>query len=144
MKLVIAIVRPEKLKAVSAALSKRDICVMSVSQVVGYGREPGVTEFYRGTRVETRRGKLRLEIAVNDCGADDVVEAIVQAAYTGVSGQIGDGKVFVVELEQCVRIRDRACGTAATGTPLPKETPIPRVSAAASSVRHKQPALRCN
>jgi nitrogen regulatory protein P-II 2 len=141
MKLVIAIVRSEKLDAVRAALRKKDVCVMSVSQVLGYGAEPGLTEHYRSMTVEARRPKLRVEIAVNDGVADDVVAAITQSAGTG---QVGDGKVFVMELEQCVRIRDRASGPWATGTPAPSGPQRQRILDQPAVVRPRSSALVCN
>src|SRR5262245_60052723 len=141
MKLVIAIVRSEKLDAVRAALFKIDVCVLSVTQVLGFGHEAGLTEHYRGMKVETRQPKLRLELAVSDGLVDDVVDAITRAACSGATGQVGDGKVFLMDLEHCVRIRDRATGPAATGTPLPKERPSFRRTA---PVIQKQPALLPN
>jgi nitrogen regulatory protein P-II 2 len=141
MKLVIAIVRSEKLDAVRTALHQQDVCVMSVSQVLGYGQESGLTEYYRGMKVESRRPKLRVEIAVNDGVADDVVASIAQSAATG---QVGDGKVFVMELEQCVRIRDRASGPWATGTPAPSGPQRQRILDQPAVARSRSSALVCN
>src|SRR5213592_3567893 len=112
MKLVIAIIRPEKLEAVQAALNDADVYLMTVSDVRGCGRQRGYTEVYRGTEFQVRLlPKLKLEIAVNDAFA----EAIVHAARTGVTGQVGDGKIFVLPLEDCVRIRTGERGGQAIG-----------------------------
>lgn len=104
MKLVIAIVRPEKLPDVQAALSTREATILSVSQVLGCGAEPGYREVYRGSVVHSRPTKLRLEVAVKDGGADDTVDAIVRAGASGTTGRLGDGEVFVVQMDECVRI----------------------------------------
>src|SRR5260370_27579641 len=105
MKLVIAIIRPEKLEAVQSALAERDVYLMTVSDVRGCGIQGGYTEVYRGTEVKVRLlPKLKLEIAVNDAFVEATVEAIVHAARSGDTGHIGDGKIFVLPLEDCVRI----------------------------------------
>ena len=106
MKLVVAIIRPEKLDDVQSALAERDVYLMTVTDVRGCGRQKGYTEVYRGTEVQIRLvPKLKLEIAVNEAFVEATVEAIVHAARTEPSGQIGDGKIFVLPLEDCVRIR---------------------------------------
>src|SRR5918996_203664 len=106
MKLVVAIIRPERLEAVQAALNERDIYLMTVSDVRGCGRQRGYTEVYRSTEIQVRLlPKLKLEIAVNDAFAEATVEAIVHAARSGDTGRIGDGKIFVLPLEDAVRIR---------------------------------------
>src|SRR5437764_1154488 len=116
MKLVVAIIRPERLEAVQAALNERDVYLMTVSDVRGCGRQRGYTEVYRGTEIEVRLlPKLKLEIAVNDAFVDVTVEAIVHAARTPDTGQIGDGKIFVLSLEDCVRIRTGERGSVAIG-----------------------------
>src|ERR671939_253638 len=108
MKLVVAIIRPEKLEAVQAALNQRDVYLMTVSDVRGCGRQRGYTEVYRGQEIQVRLlPKLKLEIAVN--------EAIVHAARTPETGQIGDGKIFVLPLDDCVRIRTGERGSEAIG-----------------------------
>src|SRR5262245_24262943 len=103
MKLIIAVIRPEQLAAVEAALSTQEVCLMSVSQVLGDGREPGYTEIYRGREVRTRRPKIRLEIAADNLFVDDAVDAIVQAASSGDAWQAGDGQVFVLPIDECLR-----------------------------------------
>lgn len=116
MKLITAIIRPEKLEAVQAALSERDVYLMTVTDVRGCGRQRGFTEVYRGTEFQVRLlSKLKLEIAVNDPFVEAAIEAIVHAARTGETGQLGDGKIFVVDLEDCVRIRTGERGGQAIG-----------------------------
>jgi nitrogen regulatory protein P-II 2 len=116
MKLVVAIIRPDKLEAVQTALNERDIYLMTVTDVRGCGRQRGYTEVYRGTEFQVRLlPKLKLEIAVNDAFVDAAIEAIVHAARTPETGQIGDGKIFVLPLDDCIRIRTGERGTDAIG-----------------------------
>jgi nitrogen regulatory protein P-II 1 len=116
MKLITAIIRPEKLEDVQRALNERDVYLMTVSDVRGCGRQRGYTEVYRGSEFQVRLlPKLKLEIAVNDAFVDAAVEAIVHSARTGETGQIGDGKIFVLPLEDCVRIRTGEQGSQAIG-----------------------------
>src|ERR1700722_11872722 len=106
MKMIVAIIRPERLEAVQAALNAQDVYLMTVSDVRGCGRQRGYTEVYRGTEVVIRLlPKLKLEIAVNDAFVEATIEAIVHAARTPETGQIGDGKIFVLPMDDCVRIR---------------------------------------
>ena len=103
MKIVMAIIKPFKLDAVRDALTALGVQGVTVSEVKGYGRQKGHTEIYRGAEYAVAfLPKLKLEIAVDSAVADAVVDAIRQAAGTG---QIGDGKIFVVPLERSVRIR---------------------------------------
>jgi nitrogen regulatory protein P-II 2 len=116
MKMIVAIIRPEKLEAVQEALAKRDVYLMTVSDVRGCGRQRGYTEVYRGTEYQVRLlPKLKLEIALNDAFIEAAVEAIVHAARMGETGTIGDGKIFVLPLEDCVRIRTGERGGQAIG-----------------------------
>ena len=116
MKLIVAIIRPERLDEVQRALAERDVYLMTVSDVRGCGRQRGYTEVYRGVEVQTRLvPKLKLEIAVNEPFVEATVEAIVHAARTGEVGTIGDGKIFVLSLEECVRIRTGESGPDAIG-----------------------------
>src|ERR671931_331284 len=102
--MVVAIIRPERLEAVQAALAQRDVYLMTVSEVRGCGRQRGATEVYRGTEYPVRLlPKLKVEIAVNEAFVEATVEAIVHAARTPETGQIGDGKIFVLPLDDCVR-----------------------------------------
>jgi nitrogen regulatory protein P-II 2 len=103
MKIVIAIIKPFKLDEVRDALTEIGVHGMTVTEVKGYGRQKGHTEIYRGTEYAVSfLPKLKLEVAVAAGQADKVIEAITAAAKTG---QIGDGKIFVLDLEQAVRIR---------------------------------------
>jgi nitrogen regulatory protein P-II 2 len=103
MKLVVAIIKPFKLEDVRDALTHQGISGMTVTEVKGYGRQKGHTEIYRGAEYTvTFLPKLRVEVAVNDAQADEIVEAIERAAKTG---QIGDGKIWVTSLERALRIR---------------------------------------
>jgi nitrogen regulatory protein P-II 2 len=116
MKLIVAVIRPEKLEAVQRALNERDVYLMTVSDVRGCGRQRGFTEQYRGTEFRVNLlPKLKLEIAVNDAFVEAAIEAIVHAARVGETGQIGDGKIFVLPLEDCVRIRTGERGGQAIG-----------------------------
>src|SRR5579862_5891859 len=116
MKMIVAIVRPERLEAVQAALNDRDVYLMTVSDVRGCGRQRGFTEVYRGTEFQVRLlPKLKLEIAVNDAFVEATIEAVVHAARVGETGTIGDGKIFVLPLDDCVRIRTGERGTDAIG-----------------------------
>jgi nitrogen regulatory protein PII len=103
MRLVHAIIKPFKLDEVKEALHAIGIQGMTVTEVKGFGRQKGHTELYRGAEyVVDFLPKIKLEIAVSDEMADKVVEAIVSAANTG---RIGDGKIFVLPMEEAVRIR---------------------------------------
>jgi nitrogen regulatory protein P-II 1 len=116
MKMVVAIIRPERLEAVQAALNQHDVYLMTVSDVRGCGRQRGYTEVYRGTEIRVRLlPKVKLEIAVNEAFVEATVESIVHAARTPETGQIGDGKIFILPLEDCVRIRTGERGTDAIG-----------------------------
>jgi nitrogen regulatory protein P-II 1 len=113
MKMVVAIIRPEKVEDVQNALSKKEIYLMTASDVRGCGRQRGYSENYRGGEGYVRLlSKVKLEIAVNDEYADAAVEAIKTAAKTG---KIGDGKIFVLPLDHCVRIRTGEEGDVAIG-----------------------------
>ncbi len=116
MKLIVAIIRPEQLESVQQALNDRDVYLMTVTDVRGCGRQRGYTEVYRGTEVQIRLlPKVKLEIAVNEAFVEATVEAIVHAARTGDTGNIGDGKIFVLSLDDCVRIRTGERGPEAIG-----------------------------
>jgi nitrogen regulatory protein P-II 1 len=114
--MIVAVIRPEKLEAVQRALAERDVYLMTVSDVRGCGRQRGFTEIYRDAQIEIRLlPKVKLEIAVNEAFVEATVEAIVHAARSGDTGQIGDGKIFVLPLEDCVRIRTGERGGQAIG-----------------------------
>ena len=113
MKLIIAIIQPHKLDDVMRELDDKEIYLKTVSNVLGVGRQKGVTEVYRGVKeVGTLLKKIRIEIAVNDQYVQPAVDAIVKAARTG---NIGDGKIFVLPLEECIRIRSGETGKVAIG-----------------------------
>src|SRR4051812_39745298 len=113
MKLIVAIIRPEKLEAVQEALNSHQVYLMTVSDVRGCGRQRGFTETYRGSEVVIRLlSKVKIEIAVNDDFVEPAVEAISSVAKTG---KIGDGKIFVLPLEECYRIRTGETGRHAIG-----------------------------
>jgi len=113
MKYIIAIIRPEKVAEVQAALSEKEVFLMTVSDVRGCGRQRGFTEQFHGTKGLIRLlSKVKLEIAVNDDYAQPAVDAIMNAAH---SGNIGDGKIFVLPLEECFRIRTGEEGGKAIG-----------------------------
>ncbi|BDZ72884.1 MULTISPECIES: P-II family nitrogen regulator [Methylophaga] len=103
MKKIEAIIKPFKLDDVRQALSDIGVTGMTVTEVKGFGRQKGHTEFYRGAEyVVDFLPKVKLEIAVADDKVDGVIEAVIKAANTG---RIGDGKIFVTPLEQAIRIR---------------------------------------
>ncbi|MBC6413601.1 MAG: P-II family nitrogen regulator [Chromatiales bacterium] len=108
MKYIITIIQPFKLDEVRDALSSIDVKGMTVSEVKGFGRQKGHTEFYRGAEyVIDFLPKLKLEIATTDAQAEKVVNTIRETAHTG---KIGDGKIFVFNLEQSIRIRTGETG----------------------------------
>ena len=103
MKLIVAVIKPFKLDDVKEALRAKGVQGMTLTEAQGFGRQRGHTEVYRGAEYEVDFvPKLRVEVVVDDSQADDVVDAIVGAAATG---KIGDGKVWVVAVEQVVRVR---------------------------------------
>ncbi|MDX1352043.1 MAG: P-II family nitrogen regulator [Thiomicrorhabdus sp.] len=111
MKLVVAIIKPFKLDDVREALHDIDVQGMTVTESKGFGRQKGHTEIYRGAEYAIEfLPKIRLEIAVSDEKLDSVIEAITESAKTG---KIGDGKIFVMPLEQTVRIRTEETGDVA-------------------------------
>ncbi|NQU17953.1 MAG: transcriptional regulator [Candidatus Saganbacteria bacterium] len=113
MKLIIAYIQPEKLRDVKKELFKKEVYRVSVSNAIGAGQQAGYTETYRGVVHEINLlKKVRLEVAVNDDFVDVTVAAIVKGAK---SGKIGDGKIFIVPLEECIRIRTGEKGKKAIG-----------------------------
>ncbi|NIA12746.1 MAG: transcriptional regulator [Nitrospiraceae bacterium] len=113
MKLIIAYIQPEKMDAVKQALFDRKILKMSVTNALGCGQQGGYEESYRGVNLEVNLlKKVRFEIAVNDEYVEPTIDAIVSAAKTGA---IGDGKIFVLDLAECIRIRTGETGAVAIG-----------------------------
>ncbi len=112
MKLIIAIIQPNKLEAVKEALTQVEVYRLTVMDVQGFGRQKGYTEVYRGNEFTVNLlRKLELQIAVNEEFVEPTIEAIVQAAKSGPEGKIGDGKIMVLPIEECVRIRTGERGT---------------------------------
>ena len=113
MKLIIAYIQPEKLNDVKKKLFDNGIFKLSVTNALGCGQQKGYEESYRGSVVDINLlKKVRIEIAVNDDFAQLTIDAISSASH---SGKIGDGKIFVTSLEQCVRIRTGEEGEPAVG-----------------------------
>jgi nitrogen regulatory protein P-II 1 len=113
MKLITAYIQPHKLNDVKQALYAKEIRKMSVTNALGCGQQGGIHESYRGVDIEVNLlKKVRLEIAVNESFVQPTIDAIMEGARTG---EIGDGKIFVVSLEQCHRIRTGETGEEAIG-----------------------------
>ncbi|MDZ7615988.1 MAG: P-II family nitrogen regulator [Patescibacteria group bacterium] len=106
MKLIIAIIQPNRLEAVKAALAEVEVFRLTVMDVQGFGRQRGQTEVYRGHEFTVNLlRKVQLTIAVNEEFLEPTIDAIIQGGRTGEKGEIGDGKIFVLPLEDCIRIR---------------------------------------
>jgi nitrogen regulatory protein P-II 1 len=113
MKLIIAIIKPDRLEAVKEELYKAEVNLITVNEVLGHGRQMGVAEVYRGIReMGNLLRKIRLEIAVNENFVEPTINAIIKGAQTG---NIGDGKIFVLDLVECIRIRTEERGGEAIG-----------------------------
>jgi len=113
VRLIIAYIQPHKLRDVKKSLYKNKVFKMSVTNALGCGEQKGYHESYRGVDFEVNLlKKVRLEIAVNEDFVETTVNAIIEGAKTG---QIGDGKIFVLELAMCVRIRTGEVGSKAIG-----------------------------
>lgn len=113
MKLIIAYVQPERLTAVKQTLYEKEIFKISVTNALGCGQQKGFHEMYRGVDIEVNLlKKVRIEIAVNDEYVTPTVDAIIKGARTG---NIGDGKIFILDLPECIRIRTGEKGKEAIG-----------------------------
>jgi nitrogen regulatory protein P-II 2 len=113
MKYIIAIVQPHRLDEVKNALEEVEVNLMTVSTVLGQGRQKGITEIYRGAKeAGGLLKKVKLEIACNDEYVEPTIEAIIKGARTG---EVGDGKIFVMDLQNVVRIRTGERGGRAIG-----------------------------
>ncbi len=113
MKMIVAIIQPSRLDDVKEELYKVDVNLITVSEVLGHGRQKGVTEVYRGAKeMGNLLRKVRIDIAVNDNFVETAVKAIVKGAKTG---ETGDGKIFILALDQCIRIRTEERGGIAIG-----------------------------
>jgi nitrogen regulatory protein P-II 1 len=106
MKLIIAIIQPNRLEAVKAALAEVEVFRLTVMDVQGFGRQRGHTEAFRGHEFSVNLlRKVQLMIGVNDEFLEPTIDAIMQGSRSGAEGEIGDGKIFVLPLEDCIRIR---------------------------------------
>jgi nitrogen regulatory protein P-II 1 len=106
MKLIVAIIQPARLEAVKEALSQVEVYRMTAVDVLGFGRQRGQSETFRGHEVNVHLlRKVQLQIAVNEDFVEPTVNAIMAAGRTGPDGRIGDGKIFILPLEDCLRIR---------------------------------------
>jgi nitrogen regulatory protein P-II 1 len=113
MKLIVALIQPHKLPDVKKALYDKEVYKMTVTNALGCGQQKGYTETYRGVIHEVNLlKKIRLEIAVNENFVEPTIKAIIKGAQTG---QIGDGKIFVLDLPECIRIRTGERGNEAIG-----------------------------
>jgi len=113
MKLIIAIIQPSKFVDVKNELYKVEVNLMTVSEVLGHGRQKGFSEVYRGVKeMGNLLKKIRLEIAVNENFVEPTIKAIVKGAKTG---ETGDGKIFILDLQECIRIRTEERGGNAIG-----------------------------
>ena len=113
MKLIVALIQPHKLPDVKKALYDREVYKMTVSNVLGCGQQKGYSETYRGIVHEVNLiKKVRLEIAVNEDFVEPTIKAIISGAKTG---NIGDGKIFILDLPECIRIRTGERGNNAIG-----------------------------
>jgi len=113
MKYIVAVIQPDRLDEVMERLEQKEIHLVTVTNVMGRGRQKGVAEVYRSHKeAGSLLRKVKLEIAVNDSFVEAAMEAIVGGAQTG---KVGDGKIFVLPLEQCCRIRTRESGGEAIG-----------------------------
>ena len=113
MKYIIAVIQPDRLDEVLKRLEEKEIHLVTVSNVVGRGRQKGVAEVYRGHKEQgSLLRKVKLEVAVNDAFVEPTIKAIIDGARTG---QIGDGKIFVIDLPECIRIRTGEKGNLAIG-----------------------------
>ena len=114
MKMIIALIKPQRLDNVIANLKDKDIRRLTVFEVKGFGQQMGHKEVYRGQEFEVKLNpKVQLEIAVNNEFVEPTIEAITTGAKTDGGGAIGDGKVFVLDLEEAVKIRTGERGEAA-------------------------------
>jgi nitrogen regulatory protein P-II 1 len=114
MKLIVAIIQPAKLEAVKATLNEVEVVRLTVSDAQGFGRQKGHTEIYRGQEYTVNLlPKVKLEIAVNEDFVEPTIKAIIKASRSGEEGKVGDGKIFILPLQECVRIRTGERGSEA-------------------------------
>jgi nitrogen regulatory protein P-II 2 len=114
MKLIIAIIQPSRLEAVKAALTEVEVFRLTVMDVQGFGRQKGHTEVFRGHEFSVNLlRKVQLQIAVNEDFVEPTIQAIIKGGRSGPGGEIGDGKIFIVPMDDCIRIRTGERGTEA-------------------------------
>jgi nitrogen regulatory protein P-II 1 len=114
VKLIIAIIQPAKLEAVKQALTEVEVFRLTVMDVQGFGRQRGHVEVFRGHEISVNLlRKVQLQIAVNDEFVEPTIQAIMTGGRTGERGEIGDGKIFVLPMDECVRIRTGERGSEA-------------------------------
>ncbi|MCA9264224.1 MAG: P-II family nitrogen regulator [Planctomycetales bacterium] len=114
MKLIIAIIQPNRLESVKAALTDVEVVRLTVMDCQGFGRQKGHTEVYRGREFSVNLlRKVQLQIAVNEDFVEPTVDAIIRGGRSGPEGEIGDGKIFILPLDDCVRIRTGERGSEA-------------------------------
>jgi len=114
MKLIIAIIQPSKLEEVKSALTEVEVFRLTVMDCQGFGRQKGKSELYRGREFSVNlTRKVQLQIAVNEEFVEPTVDAIMRGGRTGEKGEIGDGKIFVLPMDDCIRIRTGERGTEA-------------------------------
>ncbi|MGC3972076.1 MAG: P-II family nitrogen regulator [Pirellulales bacterium] len=114
MKLIIAIIQPSKLEAVKAALTEVEVFRLTVMDVQGFGRQKGHTELYRGHEFSVNLlRKVQLQIAVNEQFVEPTIQAVIKGGRSGAQGEIGDGKIFVLPMDDCIRIRTGERGSEA-------------------------------
>src|SRR4029077_11281877 len=114
MKLIEAIIQPSRLEAVKEALNDVEVVRLTISDVQGFGRQKGHTEIYRGHEYTVNLlRKVKLQIAVNEEFVEPTVQAIIKAGRSGPEGKVGDGKIFIMPLEDCIRIRTGERGSEA-------------------------------
>lgn len=114
MKLIIAIIQPSKLESVKATLTEVEVFRLTVMDCQGFGRQKGQTEVYRGHEFTVNLlRKVQLQIAVNDEFVEPTIDAIIKGGRSGEKGAIGDGKIFVLPMDDCIRIRTGERGTEA-------------------------------
>ncbi|HEY1601229.1 MAG TPA: P-II family nitrogen regulator [Pirellulales bacterium] len=106
MKLIIAIIQPSRLEAVKVALTEVEVFRLTVMDVQGFGRQKGHTETFRGHEFSVNLlRKVQLQIAVNEDFVEPTIQAIIKGGRSGPAGEIGDGKIFILPLDDCIRIR---------------------------------------
>ena len=114
MKMIEAIIQPSKLEAVKEALNEIEVVRLTVSDVQGFGRQKGHTEIYRGHEYTVNLlRKVKIQIAVNEEFVEPTIQAIIKGGRSGDDGKVGDGKIFVLDLIDCVRIRTGERGSEA-------------------------------